>query len=216
MSNELLKLASTALMVFILSAPAMADQGERKKGALGTAADAATQPLNDLNLKSTDIPRELLMIQDEPYSLNGLSDCAELRREISVLEDVLGPDADAPAQKTGMVNKALKTGGSFLGGFIPFRGVVREVSGANANRRKMERAIYAGVARRGFLKGYAEAKRCKNSEELAIEAAEIRMGLRAPVIVEVPVLDANTREAQPILEIDLPPSNTALHSDYDD
>ncbi|MEH6757838.1 MAG: hypothetical protein V7676_10015 [Parasphingorhabdus sp.] len=216
MPNDLLKLAGLGLMVIMLSAPAMAAQGERKKGALGNAADAATQPLNDLNLKSAYIPAELVKIQDEPYSLNGLSDCAVLLKEISTLEDVLGADADAPAEKTGVVNKALKTGGSFLGGFIPFRGVVREVSGANANRRKMERAIYAGVARRGFLKGYAEAKQCKNSEELAIEAAEVRMGLRVPTVTEEPAKDMNVQSVGAILEVNLPPSDAALQSDNDD
>tara|TARA_R110000772_G_scaffold41357_3_gene96020 strand:+ start:1603 stop:2235 length:633 start_codon:yes stop_codon:yes gene_type:complete len=210
MSNNLLKLTGLGLMAIMLSAPAMAAQGERKKGTLGNAADAATQPLTDLNLKSVDIPSELLMIQDEPYSLNGLSDCTVLLREISALEGVLGPDADTPDKKTGMVNKALKTGGSFLGGFIPFRGVVREVSGANANRRRMERAIYAGVARRGFLKGYAEAKQCKNAEELAIEAAEIRMGLRAPTDLEVPATDVDVQKVEPILEIDIPSSDPTL------
>jgi hypothetical protein len=201
--------------IAILSSPAMAGQGERKKGTMGTAADAATQPLEDLNFKSADIPIELLSIQQEPYSLAGLSGCAELRKEIATLEEVLGPDADAPPQKSGVVNKALKTGGSFLGGFIPFRGVVRELSGANSNRRKMERAVYAGVARRGFLKGYIAAKQCKTAEELAIEAAEIRMGLRASPVVQPPPPQMSAQPEQPILDIDLPPSDTSFQPDDD-
>lgn len=201
------------MMIAMLSTPAFAAPGQRKKGVVGNAGDAVTQPLNDLNLRSDDIPLELLKIQEKPYSLDGLGDCSKLRQEITKLDDVLGLDADVPPQESGVVSKALKTGGSFLGGFIPFRGAVRELSGANAARRKMDRAVYAGVARRGFLKGYAEAEQCKTSEELAIEAAEIRMGLRTAAAepektepsapwVKPPILPTNS-----ILEIDLPPSD---------
>lgn len=163
------------LMLAFASTPAAAAQGQRKQGAVGTAADAVTQPLNDLGLRSKDIPYELLAIQQEPYALVGLEQCGAVRAEIAKLEEVLGPDADAPAQNNGAVNKVLKTGGSMLGGFIPFRGVVREVSGANKNRRKMERAVYAGVARRGFLKGYAAGMQCDSAEDLAIEAARAQL-----------------------------------------
>ncbi|QJB68916.1 hypothetical protein [Parasphingorhabdus halotolerans] len=164
-----------ALMLAMFSAPATAAQGERKRGAVTTAGDAVTQPLEDLGLKHRDIPYELALIQEEPYSLNGMDGCDAVRTEIAKLEDVLGPDADAPEEKNGMVNKALKTGGSVLGGFIPFRGVVREVSGANKKRSQLQRAIYAGVARRGYLKGYARGLQCQSSEELAIDAARAHL-----------------------------------------
>ena len=204
----------SVLMIALLSGPAFAEQGKRKKGVIGDAGDAVTQPLTDLNLRSDDIPVELLMIEDAPYSLDGLGDCATLRREIGKLDDVLGPDADAPQQKSGMVSKALRSGGSFLGGFIPFRGAVRELSGANAARRRMDRAVYTGVARRGFLKGYAQAQQCRTAEELAIEAAEIRMGLRSAVVepevgdAPAPDLTRPLLPSEPVLEIDLPPSET--------
>jgi hypothetical protein len=64
-------------------------------------------------------------------------------------------------------------GGSLLGGLIPFRGVIRQLTGANAEREKMERAIYAGLARRSFLKGYAQGIGCAPAEETAEETAEI-------------------------------------------
>lgn len=208
-------------MIALVSGPAFAEQGKRKKGVIGNAGDAVAQPLNDLNFRSDDIPVELLMIQDEPYALRGMRDCGSLRREITKLEDVLGPDADEPEQRSGVVSKALKTGGSFLGGFIPFRGAVRELSGANAARRRMDRAVYAGVARRGFLKGYAEAQQCKTDEAMAIEAAEIRLGLReAPVeaeSTEAPLADLTppVLQADSIFEIDLPPSDTLDAAEVD-
>ncbi|MGG2005328.1 hypothetical protein [Novosphingobium resinovorum] len=45
--------------------------------------------------------------------------------------------------------------------FIPFRGLIREVSGANAQDRKVNAAIQAGLTRRGFLKGVGSAKGCR-------------------------------------------------------
>ena len=44
--------------------------------------------------------------------------------------------------------------------FIPFRGLIREVSGANDHDRKVRAAIQAGIARRGFLKGVGQSKGC--------------------------------------------------------
>lgn len=162
-----------------------------------------------------------MKIQEQPYSLNGLGDCSKLRQEITKLDDVLGLDADVPPQESGVVTKALQTGGSFLGGFIPFRGAVRELSGANAARRRMDRAVYAGVARRGFLKGYAEAEQCKTTEELAIEVAETRMGLRtgaAALDIKEPTAPSMTMPVlpiSPISEIDLPSSETSEAGDND-
>jgi hypothetical protein len=43
---------------------------------------------------------------------------------------------------------------------IPFRGLIRELSGANAQDRAIQAAIQAGLARRGFLKGVGAVRRC--------------------------------------------------------
>ena len=153
-----------------LAAPAMAQKGARQPGLIGEAADAITTPLEDLNLAGRDVPAELMMLQLDPYSTEGLN-CASARTEIARLNEILGPDADEPGNKGGLMRTALKAGGSFLGSFIPFRGVIREVSGANAKKRRMEDAVYVGVARRSFLKGYAGASDCLSAEELAVEKA---------------------------------------------
>ena len=47
-----------------------------------------------------------------------------------------------------------------IGSFIPFLGVIREVSGANAQDRFWNKALYAGTARRAFLKGIGEQRGC--------------------------------------------------------
>ena len=59
-----------------------------------------------------------------------------------------------PATAPGAIAK------SVLGSFIPFRGIIREVSGANAQERLWDRALYAGAARRAFLKGMGEQRGC--------------------------------------------------------
>ena len=47
---------------------------------------------------------------------------------------------------------------SIVGSFIPFRGIVREVSGANARRDAFNRAVTAGMVRRGYLKGLGQQR----------------------------------------------------------
>ena len=44
---------------------------------------------------------------------------------------------------------------------IPFRGIVREVSGAAPAERRLAAAIDAGFARRGFLRGVLSARGCR-------------------------------------------------------
>jgi hypothetical protein len=42
----------------------------------------------------------------------------------------------------------------------PFRGIVRTITGADAYDKKIQQAVDAGFARRGFLKGMAVEKNC--------------------------------------------------------
>ena len=44
---------------------------------------------------------------------------------------------------------------------IPFRSVIREISGAAAHDRRYNAAVYAGVVRRSFLKGIGQQRGCK-------------------------------------------------------
>ena len=48
-----------------------------------------------------------------------------------------------------------------VGAFIPFRGLIREVSGANAQEKKVQAAVYAGSVRRAFLKGVGQQRGCR-------------------------------------------------------
>ncbi len=169
-------IVASLFAIGLTAAPAHAQNGERQHSVAGTAGDAATQPLEDFNLKSHKIPAELLIARDAPYKMEGLESCMSLQGEIVALNDVLGPDADAEADETGVMRGALKTGGNLLSGFIPFRGVVRALSGANEKRAEMEAAIYAGIARRSYLKGYSAAKNCSTSKASIIPSAEMPAG----------------------------------------
>jgi hypothetical protein len=44
---------------------------------------------------------------------------------------------------------------------IPFRGLIREISGAAPAQRRLNAAIDAGFARRGYLRGVLRTRGCK-------------------------------------------------------
>ncbi|MGB3472549.1 MAG: hypothetical protein WBA51_17175 [Erythrobacter sp.] len=139
--------------------------------------DAVTQPLSDLNLRNRDIPLILTLAQAAPYDISHLKTCDDLRFELSRLDEVLGPDADEARERGGLVNKGLQAGGDFLGGMIPFRGIVRRISGAKAQEARWRLAIYGGVARRSFLKGYLAARPCDNAADDAARSARDILGM---------------------------------------
>ncbi len=72
---------------------------------------------------------------------------------------MLGPDLDLPEEERARIS-AGRMAKTVVGSFIPFRGLIREVSGANDHDRQVRAAIQAGLARRGFLKGVGHAKGC--------------------------------------------------------
>lgn len=168
---------AASLILFILANPAVAQSGMQQDSVSEDAVDAVAQPLSDLNLRSKDIPQILLTAQEEPYHLVGVEECSALRTEVARLNDVLGPDADEPQDEAGILNRGLRTGGRILGGMIPFRGLVREISGANAEEKRWGAAVYAGVARRSFLKGFMAAKNCETAEEASVRSARDVLGM---------------------------------------
>ena len=124
-----------------------------------TAGDVATTPLSDLNIRKQGIPQLLLDAEVRPYSLAGLATCPRLARAVSGLDAILGDDIDVQQAR----RQPFTPGGvaqSVVGSFIPFRGVIRELSGANAQEKRVQAAIYAGTARRSFLKGVGLSRGC--------------------------------------------------------
>lgn len=125
-----------------------------------SAADVVATPVTDLNLRKDEIPPLLIAAQDRPYDVTGLSRCAQIASAISELDAVLGEDIDV-AQERDRRTSAGRIAQSAIGSFIPFRGLIREISGANAQERKLQTAIYAGSVRRAFLKGVGQQRGCR-------------------------------------------------------
>lgn len=154
----LLLLAAQASPAFAQSAKEIADDVGK------TAEDVVTKPLEDANLKKDEIPPVLLRIKAKPYATSGVTTCAQIGQAVAELDAALGPDVDAPGSKDddSRLQHLAKVGGdAVIGSFIPGQGIIREVSGANTERRKRLAAIEAGVIRRGYLKGMGQAKGCK-------------------------------------------------------
>ncbi|WP_232332962.1 hypothetical protein [Novosphingobium aquimarinum] len=146
----------------LMAAPAWAaqDQNARVTDRDPNAMDIAKTPISDLNISKDPIPAMLVAAQERPYSLAGLSKCSNLSKEVRQLDAILGPDIDLPEEERKRIS-AGRVGKWVVSSFIPFRGLIREVSGANDHERKFRAAIQAGLARRGYLKGVGGAKGCK-------------------------------------------------------
>ena len=127
------------------------------------AIDIGAQPARDVGMSKRDVPPILQKAYDDPYSLKGLKTCKALSAEVTNLNGVLGPDyVVGNAYKENRAGKLAEAGGkTIINSIIPFRGLVREVTGAAPADRQMNAAIDAGLARRGFLRGVHLKQGCK-------------------------------------------------------
>lgn len=123
------------------------------------AVDVAKTPMTDLNLSRIEIPALLVEAQQRPYSLVNLKDCTQLVAAVEELDRVLGPDLDLPQTERSRFSKG-RIAQWAVGTFIPFRSLIREISGANRQQREITAAVQAGLARRGFLKGVGSTRNC--------------------------------------------------------
>ena len=141
------QISSILLAVFLC---ACASQGHTGPGEAADSAaqrtsdglaDAALSPLEDLNLRREDIPPVLAKLETT-YGLPDAADCQAIADEVTRLTAVLGQDNDIPPPEDEDEDHgqwaADKSSEATLGavessarGFIPFRGLVREVTGAN-------------------------------------------------------------------------------------
>jgi hypothetical protein len=160
-----MKPARLAALLLVCAAPALAQMpGEKPKNTGQKAVDTVTSPLRDLNLKRDEIPPILLKASANAYDLTGLRRCSALSGAIAELDAVLGPDFDVPTDRGKRrrgEDLAFVAADSLLGTLIPFRGIIREISGARQAQRERLGAVFAGVARRSYLKGIARQRGCK-------------------------------------------------------
>lgn len=123
------------------------------------AKEVATQPARDVGIDKKDVPAVLAEAADDPYSLTDARTCAQITAAIRALNVELGPDFGA---EPGKKRSILKVGSAaVVNTLIPFRGIVREVSGAASADRRLAAATQAGIARRGFLRGTYTNRSCK-------------------------------------------------------
>lgn len=155
------KLLATGL---VLAAAGCTTVGKTSAG-LG---DAALSPLNDLNVRRTEVP-PLLEAIVSPYEPVPAVNCKAIGAMVTELTKILGKDADAPLDPDPTLAESAENGAADLtlgavkssaSDIIPFRGIVREATGASAHERKLRAAYERGVARRAYLKGVGAQLGC--------------------------------------------------------
>lgn len=136
--------------------PAEDDSATRRAGRV------ASEPARDVGLVRTRIPPALERARDNPYTLAGTRTCGEIAIAVDELSEALGPDFDQPRRRGNRNAELAEAGGrAVINSFIPFRGVVRELSGSAEADRRMQAAVDAGIARRGFLRGIQQTRGCR-------------------------------------------------------
>ncbi len=157
---------------------------------------AATAPLRDLNVIKAEIPDILLNALNDPYARPPKNwKCPALAALVRPLDAALGPDIDrVPVGDENLMDRgrqtALGVAGDLASGAIPFRGVVRKLTGAESHDRLVQSAIIAGNVRRAYLKGLGEARGCTPpatpSHERATMAAKPVVEEKKPVTPKYP------------------------------
>lgn len=143
-------------------ATAPSDNGQLKS--VGQSAGRiASQPARDVGVAKTKIAPVLVAASRNPYSLKGIRTCREISAAFRALTEVIGPDfSEDDIRKENRAGKLAEAGGqTVVNSLIPFRGLVREVTGAAPAQRRLNRALDAGYARRGFLRGVHQTRKCK-------------------------------------------------------
>jgi hypothetical protein len=152
------------------------------------AIEAATGPLQDLNLRRQEIPPLLVKAAMDPYAKAKKVKCTDIKTEVAELDELLGPDVEPKsvtlASSDGdLADNIAKAGDIELpktetlvndaGGFargklmsvihsktdiLPFRSIIRSISGADSHQKKLAAAYEAGKLRRAYLKGLADVR----------------------------------------------------------
>lgn len=169
---------TSLVAIMLLASPALA-AGRAKPAATAAPAPATTPapapapastpsapagssiqtPMDDLGLRREAIPPALIEATENPYMLPGTGQCSQLIPAIEALNAALGKDIDMP-QDSGSRLAASDLMNFAASSVIPFRGLIRQVSGASNRQRLMQEAVLAGFARRAFLKGVGQARNC--------------------------------------------------------
>lgn len=159
------KLASLAAVSLIAAACATEPQRQEAVQMIqrtsDEVSDTAYQPLEDFNVVHDEIPIILYNLRGNPYAAPISTNCRNVIAEIRQLDRALGADLDTlEVRDRTAVDTTFSLARSLALGLIPFRGVAREVTGAEAHRREYNAAVLAGTVRRAYLKGIGERLGC--------------------------------------------------------
>lgn len=152
--------ASASLTAALVAASPAAARQRAVTDETVTVGDVAMTPLEDLNLAKDPIPLVLQSAALEPYRSIAGNSCADIRNEIGDLDAVLGEDVDmGPIDQKSSANVG-KIAQNLVGMLIPYRGLIRNLSGAERHERAFRDAIAAGLMRRAYLKGLGQGMDC--------------------------------------------------------
>jgi hypothetical protein len=161
------RVAVTLLGALLVAAPAVAQPAKEPKqpSERDKAQEIMSQPARDLGMSRRDIPPVLVAATEDPYSLKGVRTCRQLAAAITELNGALGPDlvVGREENENRMAKLAEAGGRTIVNSIVPFRALVREVTGAAPAKRALEAAVDAGFARRGFLRGLHRKQGCKTT-----------------------------------------------------
>jgi hypothetical protein len=135
---------------------------DRAAETLDKAGQIAVQPVRDVGIAKASIPLVLQEAVQDPYKPLHRQNCAWVDYEMARLNQALGADFGA-SQKTNedrTTELALLGGEMIVNSLIPFRGIVREISGAGPAERRKAAAVNAGLARRGYVRGVGVVLGC--------------------------------------------------------
>lgn len=160
--RQAILIRSALTLALLLSTPALAQEKPRDD-TLRKAGDIAQQPARDVGIDKDKIPEVLQKAVENPYAPPKPRTCKALIDGMAELNAVLGQDftvgEEANENRAGKIAEAV--GKTIVNSLIPFRGLVREISGAAPAERRLQAAVTAGIARRGYLRGMAVQKGCK-------------------------------------------------------
>jgi hypothetical protein len=159
-------LIATALLASACGCTTTTSPAEASKE--GEVVGVVRQPFQDLGIVRPDAPPVLKQAAIDLYTPPAGADCTAILDEVARLDGVLGPDIDErdnPGEPGAGDTSNLAAGavGSLLD--LPFRGIVRWVSGADARDKALAEAVLAGMLRRAFLKGFRRALACGDATE---------------------------------------------------
>lgn len=161
--KQLNRLGLAAVAMAVAVGPALAADDKPLTERNESVGSAVATPVEDLNLKKTKIPEVLQRAVENPYDLRTTTSCEAIATEVAALDHELGDDHDTLVLAQETKDKSPKAGALLKAGVaavIPYRGLVRQITGAAQHEKDVDEAIDAGFARRGFLKGRALEMNC--------------------------------------------------------